>query len=214
MATSSWGASWGASWGTAWNREVVVSGDDPTDAKFQRPSHNTLIRWQRKEKTPVEDPAAAAVPALGAAPVPKREPRSTGIGTIAVPPTPAAPEPQIEVLSPKVVRLPMRAAAPAPVEPPAAPEAPAPTASPALSETDVQRAVGAAVEQVVATFEGAMTGLTREVVRLQKHVLTMSEQHAAQTAKLAEMLRAAEKREVNRARAEALARKIAEDQNS
>lgn len=189
---------------------TVSSGEvDLTDPKFQGPSHNTRIRWQKKvrpqgakEIEPPPAPTAAAAP-----PAPKAPPRSTGMGEVTPPPVAPVAVPEIKVPNLKVV-APPKAAEPAPVEAPAPVEPPA--SPPTISDTDLQRVAASVIEQVAAVFEGAMSGLTREVVQLQKQMQAQAKAHAQEMTRITEMLRAAEKREINRARAEALARKIAE----
>lgn len=182
-----------------------------TDPKFQGPSHNTRIRWERKRKEaeqaaePVPAPEPAAAP-----PEPKRPPRSTGMGEPPMP-TAAPVEVKLNIPTPKVVALPTRKTPEPAVVPEPVKAEPAPSAPPAISDADLQRVATSVIEQVAAVFEGAVTGLTREVVQLQKQIQQQATAHAKEMARITEMLRAAEKREINRARAEALARKIAED---
>lgn len=191
-----------------------------TDPKFQGPSHNTRIRWERKRK----EEAAAAKEAeiaepLAPEPGPSAAPesRSTGLGEIVLPPVEVvAPEikvPEIRVVAPAKAAT----AGPKPVpisasvgEKPASTVAATPPAISTVAPS-LQQTTDAALAQVTAVLEGAVAGLTREVVRLQKQVQRQAEAHAREMARVTEMLRAAEKREINRARAEALARKIAED---
>lgn len=196
---------------------TVSSGEvDLTDAKFQGPSHNTRIRWLRKrEEEAAEPPAepAAKEPQL-AAPAPKAPPRSTGLGEITPPPVAPIAVPEIRVPELKVVP-PAKAAAPAPAPVEAAPPAAvgaasaAPVAAPAPAGPPpvVAKDLAKLEREMTAFVEGVVAGLTKQVAALDKMLQAKASELAAAQREIADLKR----REVNRQRAEALARKIAED---
>ncbi len=188
-----------------------------TDPKFQGPSHNTRIRWERKRK---EEAAAAEEPDLVEPPAsepiaPAPKPRSTGLGEITAPPVEVrAPEikiPEIKVIAPAKTAAAEPESTPAPATVAAAPavEAPAaevkPVASPAppaITSADMAR-----VEREMTAFvEGAVAGLTKQLAALEEALRARTDELAAARREIADL----RKREINRQRAEELARKIAE----
>lgn len=195
---------------------TVSTGEvDLTDPKFQGPSHNTRIRWERKRK---EEVAATEEPDLVEPPAPEpvaptSKPRSTGLGEITPPPVKVrAPEikiPEIKVVAPAKTAAAEPEPAPAPavapaVKAPAAEVKPAaPPASPAITPADLAR-----IEREMTAFvEGVVAALTKRVTALDKALRASNEELAAARREIADLRR----RETNRQRAEELARKIAED---
>lgn len=197
-------------------QHTSANGEDLTDVKFQGPSHNTRIRWLRKrEEEAAEPPAepAAEEPQL-AAPAPKAPPRSTGLGEITPPPVAPIAVPEIRVPELKVVP-PAKAAAPATAPVEAAPVAAVSTASaapvaapaPAAPPPVVAQDLAKLEREMTAFVEGVVAGLTKQVAALDKMLQAKVSELAAAQREIADLKR----REVNRQRAEALARKIAED---
>lgn len=186
-------------------QHTSANGEDLTDAKFQGPSHNTRIRWQRKQQQEAEN--AKPEPAAAPAPQPKAAPRSTGLGEIAPPPVEPAPVPEIKVPDIRVV-APPKAAKPAvaPVEAPTppAPVPPPPPAPPEVGTKDLARLE----REMTAFVEGVVAGLTKQVATLDALLQAKGEELAAAQREIAALKR----RETNRQRAEELARRIAEEE--
>jgi hypothetical protein len=183
-------------------QHTSANGEDLTDAKFQGPSHNTRIRWQRKQQQEAEN--AKPEPAAAPAPQPKAAPRSTGLGEIAPPPVEPAPVPEIKVPDIRVV-APPKAAKPAAAPPAPVPPAPAPPpAPPEVGAKDLARLE----HEMTAFVEGVVAGLTKQVAALDALLQAKSEELAAAQREIAALKR----RETNRQRAEALARRIAEEE--
>lgn len=197
---------------------VSIGEVDLTDAKFQGPSHNTRIRWLRKREEEAAEPPAepAAEEPQPAAPAPKALPRSTGLGEIAPPPVAPLAVPEIRVPELKVVP-PAKAAAPAPASAPieaalaatadAASAAPVAAPAPAGPPPVVAQDLAKLEREMTAFVEGVVAGLTKQVAALDKMLQAKASELAAAQREIADLKR----REVNRQRAEALARKIAED---
>lgn len=182
------------------------SPNDLTDPKFQRPSHNTLIRWQRKVKPQQEEtPPAQEPPTEPAAPTNKAPaPRSTGLGEIVPPPVAPAPVPEIKVPDIKVVAPPKAAELAAPIEAPAPPAPVPPPASPEVSAKDLARLE----REMTAFVEGVVAGLAKQVATLDALLQAKGEELAVAQREIA----AFKRRETNRQRAEALARQITEEE--
>ena len=184
------------------------SGDNPTDPKFQRPSHNTRIRWQRKAKqheggeSEAQAPEAAATEAAPAA-SPKTPPRSTGVGKVAPPPAAAtvptqAPTPRwllrLQLLPCLRQRLPPGAGC---------------RAGPAPAPAATEKALAQLEQEMQAYVEGAVVGLTKQIAALEKQLQASTDELAAARREIADLRR----REINRQRAEELhARRIAEEE--
>ena len=193
---------------------TVSTGEvDLTDAKFQGPSHNTRIRWERKRK---EDAAAAEAAELAAPPAeplappaPAPKPRSTGMGEIVLPPVEVA-APEIEIPEIKVVASPAPVApapAPASVETAAAPAPAEPTPPAVLASAEFKQAI----EELTASVEGMVVGLAKQVAQLQKALEKQARAHAQHMETTLALLRAAEKRAINAERKAEIARRAAND---
>lgn len=196
-------------------QHTSANGEDLTDAKFQGPSHNTRIRWLRKCEEEATEPQLPEPATEEPQPVaPKAPPRSTGLGEIAPPPVASVAVPEIRVPELKVVP-PAKAAAPAPAPVEAAPAAVVGTASaapvtvpaPAGPPPVVAQDLAKLEREMTAFVEGAVAGLTKQVAALDKMLQAKASELAAAQREIADLKR----REVNRQRAEALARKVAED---
>lgn len=196
-------------------QHTSANGEDLTDAKFQGPSHNTRIRWLRKCEEEATEPQLPEPATEEPQPVaPKAPPRSTGLGEIAPPPVASVAVPEIRVPELKVVP-PAKAAAPAPAPVEAAPAAVVGTASaapvtvpaPAGPPPVVAQDLAKLEREMTAFVEGVVAGLTKQVAALDKMLQAKASELAAAQREIADLKR----REVNRQRAEALARKIAED---
>jgi len=175
---------------------TVSTGEvDLLDPKFQGPSHNTRIRWQKKVKSAEAETPPAKPPAAATAPAPK--PRSTGLGEITPPPVEPVAVPEIQMPELKVVAPPK---APAELAPPAI--APAP-AAPAVSPDDLARLE----REMTAFVEGTVAGLTKRIATLDALLQERTDELAAARKDLAALRRA-----VNQQRAEALARRITEEE--
>lgn len=176
---------------------------DPTDAKFQRPSHNTLIRWQRKQEAQPNEPRKAAPSPLVKALVERVKPRSTGVGEIT---TVLAPVPPAEIALPEV-RV-VAAVVPAPKEPPPPlPEDPAPLPVVAAPVPKPPARPKPIVVEMVSVPKAAWDALAADVEGFAKRVAELETQLADTKGQLAKARRAA-----NQAQAQLLALQLLEEE--
>lgn len=185
----------------------VEGGEGLLDPKFLGPSHNTRIRWERRRKEEIvavkeaNREAKEAERAETPAPPP---PRSTGVGKITPPPPAKAAVPDIKIPEIKVV-APQPAAAPQPTPPVAAPVS-APLTVPPAPPTVAPQDLVKLEREMTAFVEGAVAGLTKQLAALEEALRARTDELAAARQEIADL----RKREINRQRAEELARKIAE----
>ncbi len=176
---------------------------DPTDAKFQRPSHNTLIRWQRKQEAQPNEPRKAAPSPLIKALVERAKPRSTGVGQVVVAPAPVAPVsinlPEVRVVS----ALPPPPPEATPSAPPEEPSPPVVVAPPAPEPPKRPKPI--AVE-MVSVPKAAWDALAADVERFALRVAVLETQLADTKGQLAKARRAA-----NQAQAQLLALQLLEE---
>ena len=152
-----------------------------------------IKRKRKHEEAPAEVAKAAPSPLLKGL-VERTKPRSTGIGEVKARVAPVTAS-EIDLPIPQVV------AAPVPATPAATPSPVAPEEVPA---TDLVR-----LEQEMTAFvEGAVQSLTKQMVALEKLLASRTDELTKVRAQLDDL----RKREINRARAEALARQIEADE--
>lgn len=177
---------------------------DPTDAKFQRPSHNTLIRWQRKQEAQPNEPRKAAPSPLIKALVERAKPRSTGVGEIAAVPAPVPPAelafPEVRVVAAAPAPAPKAAPPPPPEDPAPLPVGAAPTPKPPARPKPI------AVE-MVSVPKAAWDALAADVEGFAKRVAELETQLVDTERKLAKARRAA-----NQAQAQLLALQLLEEE--
>lgn len=189
-------------------------GTNPLDPKFLGRAHNTRVRWLRKKD---EAPTPEPVEEIAAPPEPEPEqkpavPRSGGL-RVPKPEVQAEPVPEIKVALPAVV-VPIRPATPPAAEPTAAAAAPAPSAPPASPAPPAPPAPVSTAEMVQAVAQVFKEALSEQIALTSKALGALESQITA-LRKMTEELVAKEairdRGERNRRRADAIARKLLND---